>query len=209
MRRLTAKMVFSGLVTAWRLAGCPTSRSPSSVNATMEGVVRMPSAFSMTFGVLPSMTATHELVVPRSMPMTLPMCGPLNCGRPAGPCSARTGISAAHPPTPQSSPLDSLSAAGMRLNRSYRRGVMARKMGQSQGFAAHYASELDRAADAQDEGVAKPLGRHLRVLPAVRVYDELQIGLDCPPGRKLGHVARLEHQLVISRDVPGGAVGRR
>src|SRR5262249_26574060 len=39
----------------------------------MEGVVRMPSAFSMTFGVAPSMTATHELVVPRSIPMTLPM----------------------------------------------------------------------------------------------------------------------------------------
>src|SRR5204863_321012 len=33
----------------------------------------MPSAFSMTFGVLPSITATHELVVPRSIPMTFPM----------------------------------------------------------------------------------------------------------------------------------------
>src|SRR5438034_4041404 len=33
----------------------------------------MPSAFSMTFEVLPSMTATHELVVPRSIPMTFPM----------------------------------------------------------------------------------------------------------------------------------------
>ena len=66
-------MVCSGLVTAWRLAGWPTSRSPSSVNATTDGVVRIPSAFSMTFGVLPSMTATQELVVPRSIPMTLPM----------------------------------------------------------------------------------------------------------------------------------------
>src|SRR5215470_12928369 len=66
-------MVFSGLVTAWRLAGWPTSRSPSSVNATIEGVVRMPSAFSMTFGAEPSITATQELVVPRSMPMTLPI----------------------------------------------------------------------------------------------------------------------------------------
>src|SRR2546423_13723582 len=73
MRRLTAKIVRSGLVTAWRLAGWPTSRSPSSVNATIDGVVRMPSAFSMTFGVLPSITATHELVVPRSIPMTFPM----------------------------------------------------------------------------------------------------------------------------------------
>jgi hypothetical protein len=66
-------MVFSGLVTAWRLAGWPTRRSPSSVKATIDGVVRAPSAFSMTLGVDPSMTATQELVVPRSMPMTLAM----------------------------------------------------------------------------------------------------------------------------------------
>src|SRR6202048_1537969 len=73
MRRLTAKMVRSGLVTAWRLAGWPTSRSPSSVKATIDGVVRIPSAFSITFGDLPSITATQELVVPRSIPMTLAM----------------------------------------------------------------------------------------------------------------------------------------
>src|SRR5271155_1386548 len=73
MRRLTAKKVRSGLVTAWRLAGWPTRRSPSSLKATIEGVVRMPSAFSMTFAVLPSITATHEFVVPRSIPMTFPM----------------------------------------------------------------------------------------------------------------------------------------
>src|SRR5664279_5410579 len=72
-RRLTAKKVRSGLVTAWRLAGWPTRRSPSSLKATIDGVVRMPSAFSMTFAVLPSITATHELVVPRSIPMTFPM----------------------------------------------------------------------------------------------------------------------------------------
>src|ERR1700722_12122450 len=69
--RLMAKIVRSGLVTACRLAGWPTRRSPSSVNATMEGVVRAPSEFSMTLGVAPSMTATQELVVPRSMPITL------------------------------------------------------------------------------------------------------------------------------------------
>src|SRR5580693_1105675 len=73
MRRLTAKMVRSGLVTAWRFAGWPTSRSPSSVKATIDGVVRIPSAFSITFGDLPSITATQELVVPRSIPMTLAM----------------------------------------------------------------------------------------------------------------------------------------
>src|SRR4030081_2801289 len=66
-------MLRSGLVTAWRLAGWPTSRSPSSLKATIDVVVRMPSAFSMSFDVLPSITATHELVVPRSIPMTFPM----------------------------------------------------------------------------------------------------------------------------------------
>src|ERR1700722_13932892 len=73
IRRLMAKKVLEGLVTAWRLAGWPTSRSPSSWMATTEGVVRAPSAFSITFGCLPSMMATHELVVPRSMPIILLM----------------------------------------------------------------------------------------------------------------------------------------
>src|SRR5712675_2735371 len=63
-------MVRSGLVTPCRLAGWPTRRSPSSVKATIEGVVRAPSEFSITLGVDPSITATHEFVVPRSIPMT-------------------------------------------------------------------------------------------------------------------------------------------
>lgn len=31
----------------------------------------VPSAFSMTLGLLPSITATHEFVVPKSIPMIL------------------------------------------------------------------------------------------------------------------------------------------
>jgi hypothetical protein len=65
--------VFWGLVTAWRLADWPTSTSPSLVKATIDGVVRSPSLFSITFQLPPSMTATQELVVPRSIPMILPM----------------------------------------------------------------------------------------------------------------------------------------
>src|SRR5512136_907094 len=72
--RLMAKRVFSGLVTAWRFACCPTSRSPLSVMATMDGVVRLPSAFAITTGSPPSMIATQELVVPRSIPITLLIC---------------------------------------------------------------------------------------------------------------------------------------
>src|SRR5690348_1957750 len=55
---------------AWRLATWPTSRSPLFEKATTEGVVRAPSALGMTTGSPPSMTATHELVVPRSIPIT-------------------------------------------------------------------------------------------------------------------------------------------
>src|SRR5690349_20386015 len=66
--RLTDLMVRSGLVTAWRLATSPTSTSPLRANATMDGVVRDPSALAMTVGSPPSRTATTELVVPRSMP---------------------------------------------------------------------------------------------------------------------------------------------
>src|SRR5579863_6595849 len=39
----------------------------------MDGVVSAPSEFVITFGSPPSIMATHELVVPRSIPMTLPI----------------------------------------------------------------------------------------------------------------------------------------
>src|ERR1700756_4968569 len=110
-------MVRSGLVTAWRFAGWPTRRSPSSVKATIEGVVLRPSEFSMTFGVLPSITATQELVVPRSMPMTLPIVLILSfaAGRPSP-------ITAPHP-TPKKCTHHRCSR---RLG-SYRRAPFARK----------------------------------------------------------------------------------
>ena len=69
MKRLIEKIVFSGFITACRLATVPTRRSPESVKATTEGVVRPPSAFSSTVGSSPSITAMAELVVPRSMPI--------------------------------------------------------------------------------------------------------------------------------------------
>src|SRR5262249_13615982 len=42
---------------------------------TTDGVVRAPSAFAITTGLSPSITATHELVVPRSIPTTRGMSG--------------------------------------------------------------------------------------------------------------------------------------
>jgi hypothetical protein len=69
MKRLIEKIVFSGFITACRLAAVPTRRSSESVKATTDGVVRPPSAFSSTLASPPSNTATQELVVPRSMPI--------------------------------------------------------------------------------------------------------------------------------------------
>lgn len=40
------------------------------MNATTEGVVRPPSALVMMVGLPPSMAATAEFVVPKSMPTT-------------------------------------------------------------------------------------------------------------------------------------------
>jgi hypothetical protein len=45
----------------------------------MEGVVRAPSLFSITFATPFSNTATHELVVPKSIPIILAIeCSRLN-----------------------------------------------------------------------------------------------------------------------------------
>src|ERR1041384_8029275 len=77
-------MVCSAFVVAWRLATCPTRRSPLAVNATTEGVVRAPSVLAMTFtsgwpeALVPSTTDTQELVVPRSIPTTFPMRAPFS-----------------------------------------------------------------------------------------------------------------------------------
>ena len=74
MNRLIENTVFSGLVMACRLATWPTSRSPLLAKPTTDGVMREPSALVMTVGSPPSITATTLLVVPRSIPMILPMC---------------------------------------------------------------------------------------------------------------------------------------
>src|SRR5262245_5126617 len=102
----------------------------------MEGVVRMPSAFSMTFGVLPSITATHELVVPRSIPMTLPMSGFLlsAAGRP-GPFGTRTRESATPAAPPHSDPLNTHRCRRQRRLGSYRRAGLGRKT-YERGFRA-------------------------------------------------------------------------
>src|SRR5688572_10812423 len=72
-KRLIEKIVFWGFVTDWRFAGAPTSRWPSFVNATTDGVVRPPSAFGITVGSPPSSTAMQLFVVPRSIPIVFAM----------------------------------------------------------------------------------------------------------------------------------------
>src|SRR5680860_491784 len=90
MCRLTDRTVRSALVTAWRLATSPTSTSSDLDHATTEGVVRAPSALEMTVASPPSMTETTELVVPRSMPTALAICGLL--------CERRVAVSGARRP---------------------------------------------------------------------------------------------------------------
>ena len=79
MNRLIEKIVFSGFVTCWRRAGAPTSRWPSFANATTDGVVRPPSAFGITVGSPPSITAMQLLVVPRSIPIVFAISKLLLC----------------------------------------------------------------------------------------------------------------------------------
>jgi hypothetical protein len=47
----------------------------------MDGVVRMPSALGITTGSPPSITAMHELVVPKSIPSTFDIVGFLSYGQ--------------------------------------------------------------------------------------------------------------------------------
>src|SRR5215467_14530800 len=66
-------MVPFGFKIACRRASCPTRRSPASVNATTDGVVRDPSALGITVGFPASVAAITELVVPRSIPTATAM----------------------------------------------------------------------------------------------------------------------------------------
>ena len=79
MKRLIEKIVACGFVTCCRFAGAPTSRCPSFVNATTDGVVRPPSAFGITVGSPPSSTAMQLFVVPRSIPIVFAIWCLLPC----------------------------------------------------------------------------------------------------------------------------------
>ena len=71
MWRFTERMVRSTFVTDWRLATSPTRTSPFLAKATIDGVVRAPSALAITVASPPSRTLTQLFVVPRSIPTAL------------------------------------------------------------------------------------------------------------------------------------------
>ena len=63
--------VDSGLVIACLFAISPTMISPLSFIFTTEGVVLPPSALGIIVKFPPYITATHEFVVPKSIPIIL------------------------------------------------------------------------------------------------------------------------------------------
>ena len=67
------EIVLSGFVTACLFAVSPTSLSPFFAKPTTDGVVLAPSVFAITVGCPPSITATQLFVVPKSIPMILPI----------------------------------------------------------------------------------------------------------------------------------------
>ncbi|KAI4318527.1 hypothetical protein MLD38_032218 [Melastoma candidum] len=70
MNLFTEKNVFSGFTTACRFAICPNNLSPFLLYATTDGAVRWPSALVKRVGFPPSIAATAEFVVPKSIPTT-------------------------------------------------------------------------------------------------------------------------------------------
>ncbi|MNQ84340.1 hypothetical protein D3C85_994650 [compost metagenome] len=73
IKRLIEAIVLVGFVTACLFAGSPTLISPPSTKAMIDGVVLFPSALGITTASLPSITETQELVVPKSIPIILPI----------------------------------------------------------------------------------------------------------------------------------------
>ncbi|AAL94324.1 unknown [Fusobacterium nucleatum subsp. nucleatum ATCC 25586] len=60
-----------GFVTACLFAISPTTTSPLSLIFTTDGVVLAPSEFGIIVALPPSITATQEFVVPKSIPIIL------------------------------------------------------------------------------------------------------------------------------------------
>src|SRR6266568_9639550 len=70
MRRLIEKHVSFGLRTNCLFATSPTT---CVFGSTTDGIVLRPSAEWITLGAPPSITATHEFVVPKSIPIIFPI----------------------------------------------------------------------------------------------------------------------------------------
>ena len=69
--RFASNTVFVGFIAHWFLAASPIIRS-ESVNATNDGVVRLPWSLAMISTRSFCQMPTHEYVVPRSMPTAAP-----------------------------------------------------------------------------------------------------------------------------------------
>ncbi len=115
----------------------PASRSPLSVKATMEGVVREPSALGMTVASPPSHTAITDRVMYRSIPTALPMRNSFAC----------------HPRRPRVSGGGGLSSREVACPRARRRADTGRGFRPCQGVTGRRATP---APDGAKFGPSSP-----------------------------------------------------
>ena len=78
MKRFTEYTLREGAVSSRRCASRPTKNVPSSPRDTTDGTSASPEASRMTCGTPSRTYATRLLVVPRSIPTTLPMSSALS-----------------------------------------------------------------------------------------------------------------------------------
>ena len=145
MKRLVAAATSAGRDTASSRASSPTTRTPSGVNPTRDGVRERPPRFDSTRGLPFSTVATALVEVPRSMPTTGSRMGEMEKGptRTAGGCKGAHGR--CEPPDRV------LSAPPVMVNvsvaRRYARALLAAS---APGTVAGVADRLERPGGAGD-----------------------------------------------------------
>src|SRR6266511_1791639 len=187
MNRFAEVIVPFGLRIAWRRASWPTSRSPLSVKATTDGVVRDPSALTITVGSPPSSVAITELVVPRSMPTALAISAPPAMARRSRRPSARQ---CPRPHRKKGTPYHNASSAKPN-SRPRASGPVSSRLGAVSAGQDHLGDRV---------GAEPELGGDLVRAHAALVVDQREVLLRLGPGPPRAQAA----PRVIARGRAGG-----